>query len=143
MPSVAHLLDRFRRIRLAPGPPAWVVAVPTRTVEPAEEIAPLLPALDEIADEADRVVEAGRAAAARVEAEARERARGIEASGRERAERLAAEILAAADAEHRAQCAAIDARARVEASAIMVRGRERAPAIAERIVARVMGTPAP
>ena len=141
MASLAHILDRFRRIRLAPGPVPWAAAVPTRTVDPAEELAPLLSALDEIADDVARVVAAAHAAAARVEADARERARDIDASARDRAEREATAILEAAEARSRAESRSIDARARAEARAIRARARERESVMAQRVLAGILETP--
>jgi vacuolar-type H+-ATPase subunit H len=136
--ALTQLLERLRRVRLAPGGEAGVVAVPSAGDELSGEVAFLFEHLDEIEERSELLLSSAHSEAAGIEAAARVQCDRLlnEASGE--ANRIAAELLAErrADGEGRARVVLADAEREVER--VRARGRERTPAWVAEVVARML-----
>jgi vacuolar-type H+-ATPase subunit H len=141
VPTLAHLLERMRRVRLPPGAPATVVAVPSAGDGLASEVAFLFDDLDRIEASAARELAAARSDAEAVEASGRDQRRRLLDAAHVEAEQVVVQLLdeRRAAVEQRTQ-AMLDEAAR-EAEDVLARGRERTPPLLAEIVQRVLEGP--
>ena len=141
MPTLAHLLERLRRVRLPPGAAATVVAVPSAGDGLASEVAFLFDDLDRIEASAACELAAARSDAEAVEASARDQRRRLLDAAHVEAEQVVVQLLdeRRAAVERRTQ-AMLDEAAR-EAEDVLARGRERTPPLVAEIVQRVLEGP--
>jgi len=138
VPTLGHLLERLRRVRLPPGAAATVVAVPSAGDGLASEVAFLFDDLDQVEARAAQVLATARSEAEAIEHAAREQCRALLEDAHAEAERVVSQLLdeRRVAVERRAQ--ALLGEAGLEADRVLARGRERTPALVADVVRCVL-----
>jgi vacuolar-type H+-ATPase subunit H len=141
VPTLGHLLERLRRVRLPPGAAATLVAVPSAGDGLVSEVAFLFDDLDQIVARAAQALTAVRSEAEAIEGSAREQRRRLLEDAQAEAERVVVHLLdeRRAAAERRTQ--ALLAEAACAADRVLACGRERTPALVAEVVQRVLEGP--
>jgi hypothetical protein len=131
---LSELLDRLRRFRPSPGPPARVVGVPRREGEDlAGELGPVFARLEAVEHEIAEVREAARRRSETLRREAVDEAARVLARAGERAPAEEARAAAERHGEAAREARRLDEEAQKEARRIAERAERRLPDLVERV----------